>query len=66
VSGLDAVRGLDFVDTVHFPFSAGDTIPETVNSKTRHGFVILTGRDTAQALTRADRVRDLIRAEVAR
>jgi biotin carboxylase len=66
VSGLDAVRELDFVDTVHFPFSAGDVLPETVNSKTRHGFVILTGRDTAQALARADRVRDLIKVEVAR
>jgi hypothetical protein len=38
----------------------------TVSSKTRHGFVILTGsEDAAQALARADRVRELIKVEVA-
>jgi hypothetical protein len=38
----------------------------TVSSKTRHGFVILTGsEDVAQALARADRVRELIKVEVA-
>ena len=41
-------------------------LPETVSSKTRHGFVILTGSDdAAQALARADRVRELIKVEVA-
>jgi len=64
VSGLDKVRGLDFVDTLSFPFSVGDVIPETVNSKTRHGFVILTGGDAAQARARADQVRELIKFEV--
>jgi biotin carboxylase len=64
VSGLDKVRALPFVDTLSFPFSAGDVIPATVNSKTRHGFVILTGRDAAQARARADQVRGMVRAEV--
>lgn len=64
VSGLDEVRGLDFVDTLSFPFAAGDRIPETVNSKTRHGFVILTGADAAQVRARADQVRELIKVEV--
>jgi predicted ATP-grasp superfamily ATP-dependent carboligase len=64
VSGLDAVRGLPFVDTLSFPFSAGDMIPATVNSKTRHGFVILTGEDAAQVLARADQVRDMVNAVV--
>jgi hypothetical protein len=41
-------------------------LPETASSKTRHGFVILTGsEDAAQALARADRVRELIKVEVA-
>jgi biotin carboxylase len=65
VSGVDEVRDLDFVDTLNFPFSVGDAIPETVSSKTRHGFVILTGSDdAAQAMARADRVRELIKVEV--
>ena len=64
VSGLDAVRGLPFVDTLSFPFSVGDVIPATVNSKTRHGFVIVTGSDAAQAMARADQVRQLIKVVV--
>jgi biotin carboxylase len=67
VSGLDEARGLDFVHTLDFPFAVGDRLPETVSSKTRHGFVILTGSaDAAQALVRAKRVRDLIKVEVTR
>ena len=64
VSGLDAVRALPFVDTLSFPFSAGDVIPATVNSKTRHGFVVLTGGDAGQARARADQVREMVKAEV--
>jgi biotin carboxylase len=65
VSGIDEARELDFVHTLSFPFSVGDVLPETVSSKTRHGFVILTGSaDAAQALARADRVRELIKVEV--
>jgi hypothetical protein len=38
----------------------------TVSSKTRHGFVILTGSENAaQAVARADRVRKLIKVDVA-
>jgi biotin carboxylase len=64
VSGLDEVHELDFVDTLSFPFSAGDRIPATVNSKTRHGFVILTGADAAQARDRVAQVRAMIEVEV--
>jgi cysteine synthase A len=65
VSGLDEAGALDFVDTLNFPFSVGDVLPETVSSKTRHGYVILTGsEDAAQATARADRVRELIEVEV--
>jgi cysteine synthase A len=65
VSGLDEARGLDFVATLNFPFAVGDVLPETVSSKTRHGFAILTASENAaQALARADRVRELIRVEV--
>ena len=52
------------MDTLTFPFSAGDVIPATVNSKTRHGFVILTGQDAAQARARADQVREMVKVEV--
>ena len=65
VSGLDEARELDFVDTLNFPFSVGDVLPETVSSKTRHGFVILTASENAaQAQARAERVRELIKVEV--
>ena len=47
VSGLDEARGLDFVHTLNFPSSVGDVLPKTVSSKTRHGFVILTGSENA-------------------
>lgn len=66
VSGLDAVRELAFVDTLSFPFAVGDVLPETVSSKTRHGFVVLTGADADQALARAEQVRRLIKVEVDR
>lgn len=65
ISGLDAVRELPFVHTLSVPFSAGDVLPVTVNSKTRHGFVILTGADAAQARARANQVRDMIELVVA-
>jgi cysteine synthase A len=66
VSGLDEARALDFVHTLSFPFSAGDVLPETVSSKTRHGFVILTASENAaQAQARVERVRELIKVEVA-
>ena len=41
-------------------------LPETVSSKTRHGFVILTASENAaQAQARVERVRELIKVEVA-
>jgi len=64
VHGLQAVRELDFVDSVSFPFKVGQTIAPAVSSWTRHGFVILTGADAAQALERADLVRSMITVEV--
>ncbi|WP_329056048.1 ATP-grasp domain-containing protein [Amycolatopsis sp. NBC_01488] len=65
VKGLEEARALDYVDTLSFPFAPGDVLPETVSSKTRHGFVILTGSaDAAAALARADAVRALIEVEV--
>ena len=41
-------------------------LPETVSSKTRHGFVILTASENAaQAQARVERVRELIKVEAA-
>ena len=67
---LRSVTGPDhwkeMASALNFPFSVGDVLPETVSSKTRHGFVILTGsEDAGQAMARADRVRELIKVEVA-
>lgn len=64
VSGVDDVRALPYVDTVSFPFAVGDVVPATVNSKTRHGFVILTGADAGQVAARAAHVRELIKVDV--
>ncbi len=64
VHGLEAVRELDFVDSVSFPFEVGQPIAPAVSSWTRHGFVILTGADAEQALARAELVRSMITVDV--
>ncbi|SDY48211.1 ATP-grasp domain-containing protein [Amycolatopsis xylanica] len=60
VDGLDAVRDLDFVAELSFPFSPGDVIPETVDSKTRHGYVTLSGKDEAETETRLELIKSLV------
>ncbi|MCE7079528.1 ATP-grasp domain-containing protein [Streptomyces sp. ST2-7A] len=57
---LEKVRGFPFVDTLHFPFAAGDRMPVTEDSFTRHGFVILTADSPEQAAERVETVRSLI------
>lgn len=64
VRGLDAARRLAGVDLLSFPFTPGDVVPRIVNSKTRHGFVVVAGADAAQALSRAALVRSTVEVDV--
>ncbi|MEU9067531.1 ATP-grasp domain-containing protein [Streptomyces sp. NPDC048109] len=64
VRGLEAVRALDFVHELSFPFAVGDSIPPVVDSKTRHGYVVLHADSAGQADERVDRVRAMIEVDV--
>lgn len=64
VRGLDVVHALDFVHELSFPFEIGDVIPAVVDSKTRHGYVVLHADSPEQADQRVDQVRSMIDVEV--
>lgn len=64
VRGLDAVRELDFVAELSFPFVAGDVIPPVVDSKTRHGYVVLHGASPEEVVERVAEVRSMIDVHV--
>jgi biotin carboxylase len=64
VSGVDEARALDFVDELQFPFEVGATVPITVDSKSRHGYVILTGDSEEETAARVRQVRSLLRVGV--
>jgi biotin carboxylase len=64
VVGLDAIRALPYVHVLHFPFAAGDELPRTADSFTRHGYVVVDADSAAMAAARIARVRDLLRVEV--
>ncbi|MEU4247175.1 ATP-grasp domain-containing protein [Amycolatopsis sp. NPDC026612] len=64
VDGLDAVRALDFVAELSFPFVAGDVIPPVVDSKTRHGYVVLHGASPEEVVERVAEVRSMIDVHV--
>ncbi|MER5994073.1 ATP-grasp domain-containing protein [Streptomyces viridosporus] len=64
VGGLDAIRALPYVQTLHFPFSPGDELPRTTNSFTRHGYVVVDAESPAEADHRIARVRELLRVDV--
>jgi biotin carboxylase len=53
VAGLGAARELEFVDDVALPFDAGDEVPVTTDSKTRHGYVIVSGASPEETDARA-------------
>ncbi|MBW5484679.1 ATP-grasp domain-containing protein [Streptomyces bambusae] len=61
VEGLDAIRALGHVHDLHFPYGIGDQLPVTVNSASRHGFVIVEGDDVEQAAKNADEAKALLR-----
>ena len=64
VSGLDEARALDFVADLHFPFDAGDRLPAVRDSKSRHGYVIVSGDTQSQAAGHLAAVRGLVRVEI--
>ncbi|MFH8716846.1 ATP-grasp domain-containing protein (plasmid) [Streptomyces zaomyceticus] len=64
VTGLDAIRALPYVQTLHFPHSPGDDLPPTTNSFTRHGYVVVDAESPAEAADRIARVRGLLRVDV--
>lgn len=64
VRGLDAIRALPYVQALHFPFAAGDELPRTTSSSTRHGYVVVDAESPAEAADRIARVRGLLRADV--
>ncbi|GGV45068.1 ATP-grasp domain-containing protein [Streptomyces griseoflavus] len=64
VRGLDAVRALPYVHTLHFPFAPGDELPPTTDSATRHGYVVVDAQSPAEAEERVARVRSLLGADV--
>ncbi|SDY89565.1 ATP-grasp domain-containing protein [Amycolatopsis xylanica] len=61
IDGLDIVRDLEFVGDVSFPFEVGGTLPVTVDSRTRHGFVTFHGKDEAETDARLDLIKALVR-----
>jgi biotin carboxylase len=64
VEGLDAIRALPFVDELSFPFKPGDTIPVTVDWRTRHGFVVVSADSQDQAATRVSEAENRLRVSV--
>ncbi|PRH79877.1 phosphoribosylglycinamide synthetase [Streptomyces solincola] len=64
VAGLDAIRALPYVQALHFPFAAGDELPATTSSFTRHGYVVVDAESPADAADRIARVRGLLRVDV--
>jgi biotin carboxylase len=53
ITGLDAARELGFVDQLDMQLEVGDEAPETTDSKTRHGYVIVSGSSAQETDARA-------------
>ncbi|MZD06700.1 ATP-grasp domain-containing protein, partial [Streptomyces sp. SID5785] len=61
VEGRTEIRDLAYVHDLHFPYEPGDTLPVTVHSGSRHGFVVVDGADAGQAQERAAAAKALLR-----
>jgi biotin carboxylase len=64
VHGVAEARALDFVRELSLPFKPGDVIPETVDWRTRHGYVIVSGRSAEHTLEQVRQVESLLRVDV--
>jgi biotin carboxylase len=56
VTGIEDLRSLEFVHELRFPFRPGDTIPATVDWRTRHGYVIVCGQSAEHTRRLVDQV----------
>ncbi len=65
VAGLDEIRALPFVNELSFPFRVGDTIPATVDWKTRHGYVVVGGGSIEDTSAHVELVEGLLAVRVA-
>jgi biotin carboxylase len=63
VTGLDAVDALPFVRRWTFPFAPGDPLPDFIDGKSRHGFVVVDGADHAEVAERAAAAIALVSAD---
>jgi biotin carboxylase len=61
VRGLAELARLPFVREVDFPFSHGDVLPPTHDSRTRHGHVVYVAGSHPEAADHAAAVHDLLR-----
>lgn len=60
IGGLDEAAALPFVHDLHIPFAPGDVVPPVRDSKSRHGYVIVTGDTHRQAAANLAEVRRLL------
>jgi biotin carboxylase len=64
VEGLDEAKALDYVYDLSFTFQPGDVVPETVDWRSRHGYVIVSGDSPEQTLERARHVEAVLKVDV--
>ncbi|MEU8264743.1 ATP-grasp domain-containing protein [Micromonospora sp. NPDC048999] len=65
LTGLDEMRRLPFVDTVVFHHEVGDDLPEVIDNRTRHGYVIVTAPTHDDLAPRIAEARRLLRVVIA-
>lgn len=64
VTGVERARGLPHVADLHFPFAPGEVLPAVLDSKSRHGYAIVSGETHEEAARHLAAVRDLVRVRV--
>ncbi|MFD9424973.1 MULTISPECIES: ATP-grasp domain-containing protein [unclassified Streptomyces] len=60
--GTEDIARLPHVHALHFPWRAGDTLPATVSSATRHGYAVVDGATPDEAAERLAEVERLVRS----
>ncbi|AWZ05909.1 MULTISPECIES: ATP-grasp domain-containing protein [unclassified Streptomyces] len=65
VGGLAELAALEHVHAVHFPYEAGDVLPHTTDSATRHGYAVVDAASPAEAAERIASARAALRTTTA-
>jgi biotin carboxylase len=65
VGGLEEIRALPYVHELKFPFVPGATVPATVDSRSRHGYVVVDAGSEEEAEARVATVNGLLHTVVA-